>query len=330
MSNRLAFYRNSLSRPRRQRMFPTFAVAIAAASLVVLAACGSSSDGADEDSSDTSGDPQSVAVNEEVRALLPESIRSSGTLAVATTPTYPPYEYLDADTGDLTGQNVDVVEALGDLLGVKVEWSFLDSFGSIVPGIISERYDSGIIFEDSVERQEVVDIVSFYRTGIAFLGEAGSKIELEDACGSKVAVGTGNGPDLLSKDINKLLCTSKDRPAIEFLNFANTNGQFSALTSGRVEYVLLEESVGRVFAEDSDGKYAVRSDVFARRPVGVPISKERPDVTKALEAGLKVLFDDGTLKEIFTEWNTMPQLEATDKVATNVVTPDDDLLEALR
>ncbi|MFX6759575.1 transporter substrate-binding domain-containing protein, partial [Acinetobacter baumannii] len=73
-------------------------------------------------------------------ADLLESVKSSGTLKVALEGTYPPFNFKDAKTGELTGFEVDVAKLLAAKLGVKpvfttTEWS------GILAGLGAGKYD---------------------------------------------------------------------------------------------------------------------------------------------------------------------------------------------
>ncbi|HUL98176.1 MAG TPA: transporter substrate-binding domain-containing protein, partial [Mycobacterium sp.] len=65
---------------------------------------------------------------------------SSGVLRVGTEGTYAPFSYHDPSTGQLTGYDVDVAKAVGDKLGVKVE--FIETpWDSIFAALEANRFD---------------------------------------------------------------------------------------------------------------------------------------------------------------------------------------------
>lgn len=304
--------RQAWGRPRR-RLLLTAGVSTV---LLLTAACGGSADGSTSagGGSETAGQGSSSGANE-LRALMPQRILDAGTLSVATTPTYPPYEYLDSDGTTIIGQNADVMEEMAKLFGLKVKWANVAQFGTLIPGIASGRYDTAVIFEDIPERQKVVDLVDFYRDALAFLGAKDAPMSDQTACGKKVAVGTGNGPALLAPDLNKKLCTDQGKPAMEILSFANTDGQFTALTSKRVDYVLISNTVAKLFAEKNP-EFDVRSNVVAHTTRAIPVKKGDEQLQKAFVAGLQELVDNGTMKTIMEKWKTTDGF--IDKVTVNV------------
>jgi polar amino acid transport system substrate-binding protein len=284
--------------------------------LLLTAACGGNGDGSTSagGASETAGQGSTSGANE-LRALMPQRILDAGKLSVATTPTYPPYEYLDSDGTTIIGQNADVMEEMAKLFGLKVEWSNVAQFGTLIPGIASGRYDTAVIFEDIPEREKVVDLVDFYRDALAFLGAKDAPMSDQTACGKKVAVGTGNGPALLAPDLNKKLCTDQGKPAMEILSFANTDGQFTALTSKRVDFVLISNTVAKLFAEKNP-EFDVRSNAVAHTTRAIPVKKGEEQLQKAFVAGLQELVDNGTMKTIMEKWKTTDGF--IDKVTVNV------------
>jgi polar amino acid transport system substrate-binding protein len=207
------------------------------------------------------------------------------------------------------------MEEMAKLFGLKVEWSNVAQFGTLIPGIASGRYDTAVIFEDIPEREKVVDLVDFYRDALAFLGAKDAPMSDQTACGKKVAVGTGNGPALLAPDLNKKLCTDQGKPAMEILSFANTDGQFTALTSKRVDFVLISNTVAKLFAEKNP-EFDVRSNAVAHTTRAIPVKKGEEQLQKAFVAGLQELVDNGTMKTIMEKWKTTDGF--IDKVTVNV------------
>lgn len=245
-------------------------------------------------------EPEDVSAVNEYAALLPESVRESGKLVVGTTPTYRPYEYTADDGKTIVGANVEVVEEIAKLMELELVWETTAEYGSLIPGTQSGRYDATIIFEDNKERQAVVDIVNFYKSGATFLGKAGDTSDPTIVCGTTVAVGTGNGPDLMSGSINERLCQSEGKPDITFQNFANTDGQLVALSSERVDFMLTNEAVVSVFVE-TNPEFSARTPVYNSTPVGIAVPKG-DGTAEAFKMALEKLIEDGVILEIFESW----------------------------
>lgn len=70
---------------------------------------------------------------------LLDRVRDDGVLVVGTEGTYSPFSYQGGD-GQLTGYDIDVINAVGDELGVRVDF-VQTPFDSIFAGLQSQRFD---------------------------------------------------------------------------------------------------------------------------------------------------------------------------------------------
>lgn len=279
--------------PSRGKPKVLFALALAASAGLLAGCSGGPAVAPDAEK------PNSSTENE-FAALLPESVREAGKLIVGTTPTYRPYEYMADDGKTIVGANVEVVEEIAKLMELELVWETTAEYGSLIPGTQSGRYDASIIFEDTKERQKVVDLVDFYESGSTFLGPAGSADDPSVVCGTTVAVGTGNGPDLISGDVNEELCASKGLPDITFQNFANTDGQLVALSSERVDFMFTNEAVVAVFVQENP-EFSARTPVYAKTPAGIAVPKG-DGTAEAFKLALEKLMEEGVIAKIFEKW----------------------------
>ncbi|MDF2830474.1 MAG: amino acid transporter substrate-binding protein family / amino acid transporter rane, partial [Mycobacterium sp.] len=117
------------------------AIFLVAAVVLGAAACGSSDEG--------SGDP----------------IKSAGVLRVGTEGVYAPFSYHDPATGELVGYDVDVAKAVGEKLGVRVE--FVETpWDSMFAALEANRFD--VVANQvtiNAERQAKYDLSQPYTVG---------------------------------------------------------------------------------------------------------------------------------------------------------------------
>jgi glycerol-3-phosphate cytidylyltransferase-like family protein len=119
-------------------------MAMAAIIATGLAACGggtteTAAAGASA-SSQTDDISANVAVDENARALLPQSVKDKGTLTVAMELKYPPTTFLAEDGRTPIGFNPDMVRLIAKKLGLQLE--IVDvGFDTIIPALQGNRYD---------------------------------------------------------------------------------------------------------------------------------------------------------------------------------------------
>jgi polar amino acid transport system substrate-binding protein len=118
-------------------------------------------------------------------------IQQEGTITVSTDPAYPPQSFLNSETGEYEGFDIDVAREIAERLGVEIE--FTDpTFDAVVAGNWSNRWDMSVgSVTITEERAEVLDFTDpYYFTPAQMTAHADSDIEsLEDLAGATVCVG---------------------------------------------------------------------------------------------------------------------------------------------
>src|SRR5436305_268224 len=145
----------------------------------------------------------------------PTDLITPGTLTVGSDTTYPPQEFIDTASGKATGFDIDLITAMADRMGLKVN-SKTANFNTIIDDLSAKRYDvaiSALTIND--DRKKKVDFVPYFNAGEALLVQKGNPQNLKgvsDLCGKAVGVqdGTVEFDDLNAA--NKAAC--KDKPIV--------------------------------------------------------------------------------------------------------------------
>ncbi len=271
------------------------ALAAAAALALTLSSC-SNTEG--EGSHEAVTDAASIQADEAAVALLPDEVKEAGVLRIGTDAEYPPNEYKD-NAGNPTGWGVELAEAVSAKLGLEPEWEIL-GFDSIIPRIQEGALDMGSSsFTDTVERQKSVDFVNFLNAGTQWAAPVGSDVDPDDACGLTIAVQATTVQDTDELPAKNQACLDAGKPGIEVLPFDGQPEATQAVVDGRADAFSADLPVtGDAVAQLSD-KLQVVGDVFDAAPYGFATQKDS-DMTKAVQAALQSLMDDGTYLEILT------------------------------
>src|SRR4051812_45741732 len=129
-------------------------------------------------------------------ADLLDTVKARGTLRIALEGTYPPFNFKDAKTGQLTGYDVDVARLVSSRLGVKPEFVTTE-WGAILAGLGAGRYDA-IVSQVGInpKRQQAFDFSQPYTYSAPQLivrkNERNNYTSLNDLKGKKVGVGQGS------------------------------------------------------------------------------------------------------------------------------------------
>ncbi|GAA2454767.1 ABC transporter substrate-binding protein [Agromyces soli] len=272
--------------------------AIASAAALLFTGCVDNSTPPSAAPSDDTG--ASIAVDEAAVALLPEEIKSAGELVVGTDAAYPPNEYKDAD-GNPIGWDVDLVDALGAKLGLKITYE-IASFDKIIPSITGGTMDLGMSsFTDNAERQKQVDFVDYYSAGILWAAPKGKTVDPDNACGLKVAVQATTYEHTDELPAKSQACVDAGKPAIEITPFDTQEAAANAVVLGQADAMSADSPVTGYAIAQTDGKLEQAGEVFDSAPYGFPV-KKGSELAKAVQAAMQSLIDDGTYGDILAEW----------------------------
>ena len=134
-------------------------VALPICSVLLVTACGSTT------STPTTVTGASLQAN--IAAEVPADIKAKGALQVGIDATYAPNEFIDPQSGQIRGWDVDLGLAMGKVIGVPFVFNNAD-FSSIIPDI-GTRYDLGISsFTPTTEREKTVDFVTYYQACLLY------------------------------------------------------------------------------------------------------------------------------------------------------------------
>ncbi|KAA8819510.1 ABC transporter substrate-binding protein [Bifidobacterium rousetti] len=290
------------------------AAILSAAMLFAAAACGTtdSSDTAassgDSGSSSSSGsttkgfDTSSIKKDDEIAALLPDSVTKDGTLVVGTDTSYAPAEFLAEDGKTPVGFDVDLSKALAAIFGLKEE-TVTSTFDSIIPSVGS-KYDIGISsFTVTKDRLEAVDFVTYFKAGSTFVVQKGNpnKVDSSDLCGKKVAVQTGTTQE---EEVNKdnEQCKADGKSEIEIQSSKLQTDVTTAVASGKADVFYADSPVaGYAITQTGDTLEALGEDVGVT-PEAVAIKKGDSKTAEAVQKAIQKLMDDGTYKKILDTW----------------------------
>ena len=249
--------------------------------------------------------------------MVPKSIASSGTLSVGSDTTYAPSEFLDTDNKTPIGFDVDLIDAVAKVLGLKANVQTSD-FTAIIPGITqSKKFDIGVSsFSVNSDREKQVDMVSYYSAGMLWAQPKGGSINPDSACGKKVAVQTGTveADDLTTKS---KACTDAGKAAIQIDQFTGQDEATQALVSGKDDAMSADSPVTAYAIKQLSTKIEVAGKIYGASPYAYAIPKNDGKFAQALQGAVKKLITDGQYGTILKKWGVESGAITADKVQIN-------------
>ncbi|MDQ1632091.1 MAG: polar amino acid transport system substrate-binding protein [Frankiaceae bacterium] len=279
----------------------TVAIAAAAVSLATLTSCGSSSGG-----SSTAARPSATAVptaTKDAAITLPPALANKSEIVIAADASYPPNEFFADDNKTIIGLDIDVANALGQVLGKPVRFENAP-FDSILPGLAAGKYDLGMSsFTDTLAREQSFDFVTYFTAGTSLMAKKGNPegLNADALCGKKVAVEKGTTQSDEDLPARSKTCTDGGKPAIESLIFPDQGGANLALQSGRADGVLADSPVVAYQIKQSNGQFEQVGQPYATAPYGIAVPKGN-GVAEPLLAALKSVQTQGVYTKVLEAW----------------------------
>jgi polar amino acid transport system substrate-binding protein len=250
--------------------------------------------------------PATEAMSGELNALLPDEIREAGVIKAGGPVTEIPAVFLEEDAVTRTGYMTDLVNAVGELLGVEIEFTDMP-FASLVPGLQRGSLDMTLTISDKKTHHEVLDFVDYLGNGLGILVAAGNPNgfdSLESLCGHTVAALAGSVAVGVVTEANESCADPmeiKEFPGISYAQLAVRSGQAEATfgPGATLGYVSANLEDGTIFEVAPGGPYTVQPDAFA-------FIKGNDELRDAVQAALQRLVDDGTAANILEKYGVSP------------------------
>ena len=261
----------------------TLVLALAFAMAFTFAACGGGS--SSEDAASSAAASGSAAGS--------GLTATDGELHMATNAAFPPYE-MTTDDGGFEGIDVEIATEIAKKLGLELVVDDMD-FSSVLTAVQGGKSDiamAGLTVTD--ERKKNVDFTDTYAKGVqSIIVSEDSDIKgPDDLKGKKIGCQEGT--------TGYIYCA--DDFGEENVN-SYTNGAIAvqALVGGKVDAVVIDNNPAKEFVKANKG-LVLLDTAYAEEDYAIGVSKDNPELTKAVNTALKELKEDGTVDKIIEKY----------------------------
>jgi ABC-type amino acid transport substrate-binding protein len=238
-----------------------------------------------------------------------QEIQKKGYITVATSPDWPPFQFIDPKTNKIVGYEVDLMNAVAQKLGLKVEWKPM-GFDSIIAAVKNGEVDLGVsgfsitpdrcdevlftIYHDVTEVQLIMTAAKAKELGITKLNS------LSDIAKYKLTVGTGSGTteekellDLVKKGVIS---------ASQVKSYPDFGAALKDLEAGNIDAVYAETPVTTWWMSTEKTPLVV---VYGKPywPVAFIANKNSLTLVSKIDGVLAEMIANGELDAIKAKWN---------------------------
>ena len=258
---------------------------LALALVFALAACGESSEPADEGS-------EPAAEGEFTTA-------TDGVLIMATNAEFPPYEYYEGDK--IIGIDAEIASAIAEKLGLTLQIEDMD-FNAIIAAVQTGKADMGMAgMTVTDERLESINFTDSYATGVQVIivPEDSEITSVDDLFKGGYTIGvqiSTTGDIYCTGDLEKEGLGTVDR-------YNKGADAVQALVTGKVDCVVIDNEPAKAFVEVNEG-LKILSTEYTIEDYAICISKDNDALLEAVNSALSELIADGTVQSIIDKYIT--------------------------
>lgn len=269
---------------------------LAAVMVCTLAACSGTTPGSENSMAD-----KSEGSNVQTESTPESKSEKTPVYKVLTNATFPPFDTIDENTGEIIGFDMDLIAAIGEDQGFQVE--FVDmAFESLIPAIETGNGDiiAAGMWSGDPERIAKVDFSETYWTdGAALLVKTeNTAITGLDSLTADMKVATQIATNY-ADDLQAMVEEGTLGEAVILDGFDTCVLQ---LINGDVDAVMAGASIVQAYMDKNPEALKVVGDKASYEDLGFAVQKGNAELLEKINAGLANVKENGVYDELVEKW----------------------------
>lgn len=227
---------------------------------------------------------------------LLEVVKARGVLRVALEGTYPPFNFKDRKTGELTGFDVEFARALAGRLGLRADFVATEWVG-ILAGLQVGKYDAIISQVTMTPRREAeFDFsIPYTYSSAQLIQRLDDKNDYRSIAGLKgKAVGVGQGSSYAE--------TLNAAGGINVKTYVSAPLNLQDLANGRLDAALNDRLLVPYMIRETRLPLRAAGVIGDPQKQGIPFKKNNPKFKAAMDAAIADMIRDGSYARISQKW----------------------------
>lgn len=230
------------------------------------------------------------------------TIKQRGSLNVATSADYPPYE--SVNNGVFTGFDMDLITEVAKRMGVTAKIQDM-GFDSLIASVQQKKVDAVIAaMQATAARSEQVDFsVIYHMPKDAFLVSGKSTLSMSqptDAAGKNIGVQTGSVQEKWIADNLVKPGLTKDS---QVFHYERVDDAARDLTAGRIDVLMILGDAAQDLVTKQGLKIALLTDKTISAGQAIALPKGETALKAAVDAAITSMQQDGTIKKLQDKYN---------------------------
>ena len=226
-----------------------------------------------------------------------EDIKKKGVLVAGVKDSQPPFGYVDESSKQIVGFEIDLMKALADKLGVKLEIKPVTS-STRIPMLSQGDIDIvAATMTHSRERDKTIDFsITYFLSQQKLLVKKDSGIKsIKDLAGKKIGSAKGSTSEQNAK---------RAEPQATIISFETYPEAFLALKQGKVEAVTTDDAIllGIKNKDDKPGDFELVGEAISAEPYGLGMVENDSKFRDAVNFALMEMWTSGDYQKMYDKW----------------------------
>ncbi len=216
-------------------------------------------------------------------------------VTVATDATWPPFEYVEEGSKDIVGFDIDLLDAVAEAGGFKVEYINV-GFDALLAGMAQGEYDAAIssitITEDRKKQMLFSD--PYYNAGQVIAVKAGTTgiASAADLTGHTAGAQIGTTGTMEIEKIEGATLKTYDTIDLAFMDLLN----------GQVDAVVVDNPVAAGYLGQYPGQLEIVGEPFTDEWYGIAVRSGGEDILAKINTGLAKVQSGTLISELEDRW----------------------------
>ncbi|MBR6234799.1 MAG: transporter substrate-binding domain-containing protein [Spirochaetales bacterium] len=228
---------------------------------------------------------------------------SSGTLTVATSPDFAPYEFYsiaDDGTPALAGFDMSLAKYIADYLGLKLEVIPMDFDGTLME-VQNKNVDLGIAgYSPDPSRAEIMEFSNIYYEGgqsfVTTKANAGKFKSLEDTNKKEYSIAAQVGS--IQMDL-----AAKNSPNADIIALSKVTDIIAELITGKISGAYIETVVAKAYQKNYPDLELVLDVPYESEGSAIGVSKGNLALLEGVNRAISQALSDGSMNAFVAEAN---------------------------
>lgn len=234
-----------------------------------------------------------------------QSRASSEVVMIATDATWPPFEYVDPETREIVGFDIDLMRAIAEAAGLEVQITNV-SWDALLAGVSQGQYDAAISVITITEerRQQMLFSEPYYNAGQVLVVRAGeTRIQAQaDLAGRLAGAQLGTTGAMAIQEVAGAMLKTYDTIDLAFLDLLN----------GQIDAVVVDNPLAMAYAAQYAGRLEIVGEPFTDEWYGIAVAPGGEALLARINAGLAEVQASGDVEVLAARWlaasSTTPSL----------------------